>query len=75
MKRISTKTNIKPQKVYIKDMDSWKGKSVGLVLSKNQNQALLLSEGLIKAVQKAGKVDITIFPKAKVPVITITYLK
>jgi len=72
-KRISTKTNVKPQKVYIKDMDNWKGKSVGVVLSKND--ALLLSEGLIKAAQKTNKIDVTIFPKAKTPVITITYLK
>lgn len=73
MKRISTKTNVKPQKVYIKDMKNWKGKSVGVVLSKND--ALLLAEGFIKAAQKTNKIDMTIFPKAKTPVITITYLK
>jgi len=73
MKRLSTKTNVKPKKVYIKDMDSWKGKSVGIVLSKND--ALLLFEGLIKAAQKTNKIDITLFPKKKTPVITITYAK
>ena len=72
-KRISTKTNVKPQKIYIKDMENWKGKSVGVVLTKND--ALLLAEGLIKASRQTNKIDITIFPKAKTPVITITYLK
>lgn len=73
MKRFSTKTNVNPQKVYIRDVDNWKGKSVGIVLLKND--ALLLAEGLIKASQKATKIDLTIFPKAKTPVITVTYLK
>ncbi|NCO24985.1 hypothetical protein GW901_00460 [Candidatus Parcubacteria bacterium] len=73
MKRFSTKTNVKPQKVYIKDIDNWKGESVGIVLLKND--ALLLAEGLIKTSQKAKKIDITIFPKAKTPVITVTYLR
>lgn len=73
MKRISTKTNVKPKKVYIKNMKDWKGKSVGIVMRKND--ALLLAEGLIKAAQKTNKIDVTIFPKAKTPVITVTYLK
>jgi len=33
-KRKSTKTNIKPKKVYIKNKEKWNGKSVGLVLNK-----------------------------------------
>ncbi len=73
MKRISTKTNVKPEKVYIKDAENWKGKSVGLVLS--QDEALLFAEGLIKASRSAKKIDVTIFPKSKTPVITVTYLK
>lgn len=73
MKRISTKTNVNPKKVYIKDIDNWKGKSVGLVLDKND--ALLFAEGLIKAAQKTNQIDVTIFPKAKTPVVTITYLQ
>lgn len=72
-KRISTKMNVKPQKVYIKDMNNWRGKSVGIVLSKND--ALLLAEGLIKASQQTNKIDLTVFPKSKTPTITITYLK
>ena len=72
-KRLSTRTNVKPKKVYIKDMKNWKGKSVGLVLTKNN--ALRLAEGLIKAAQKTNKIDMTVFPKAKTPVITITYLE
>ena len=72
MKRISVRTNIKPQKVYIKDLANWKGKSVGLVLSKGN--ALLFAEGIIRAIQKSDKIDVTIFPKAKTPTITITYL-
>lgn len=71
-KRISTKTSIKPQKVYIKDLENWKGKSVGIVLSKED--ALRLAEGLIKAAQKANSIDVTIFPKIKHPTITTTYL-
>jgi len=73
MPRISTRTNVKPNKVYIKDMSNWKGKSVGVVLLKND--ALLLAEGLIKAAQKADKIDVTIFPKSRTPQITVTYLK
>lgn len=73
MPRISTKINIKPQKVYIKASRDWKGKSVGIVLSRNN--ALLLSEGLIKAAQKTRRIDMTLFPKRKTPVITITYIK
>ena len=73
MPRISTKTNIKPQKVYIKALRDWKGKSVGIVLSRNN--ALLLSEGLIKAAQKTRRIDMTLFPKRKTPIITITYIK
>lgn len=73
MKRISARTNIKPEKVYIKDINNWKGKSVGIVLSKEE--ALFLAEGLIKASRVSSKVDMTIFPKAKTPVITITFLK
>jgi len=73
MKRISAKTNVKTKKVYIKDITNWEGKSVGIVLSKND--ALLLAEGLIKASQQTNKIDMTIFPKAKTPVITITYIK
>ena len=73
MPRKSTRTNVKPKKVYIKDMKNWKGKSVGIVLSKNS--ALRLAEGLIKAAQETNKIDITIFPKAKTPIITTTYLK
>ncbi len=73
MKRISTRTNVKPEKVYIKDINNWKGKSVGIVLS--QEQALLFSEGLIKAAMVTKKIDVTIFPKSKTPVITITFLK
>ena len=73
MQRISTKTNVKPMQIYIKDKENWKGKSVGIVLSKNN--ALLLAEGLIKASQQTNKIDITIFPKAKTPIITVTYLK
>ena len=71
-KRISTKTNVKPKKVYIKDLINWTGKSIGLVLSRNE--ALKFAEGLIKASQNTDTVDITIFPKQKTPVITITYL-
>jgi len=73
MPRISTNTNVKPKKVYIKDMANWKGKSVGLVLSRND--ALLLAEGLIKASQKTNRIDVTIFPKSRTPQVTITYLK
>jgi len=73
MKRISTRTNVKPEKVYIKDMLNWSGKSIGVVLLRND--ALLLAEGLIKAAQKTNKIDITIFPKSKTPQITVTYLK
>lgn len=73
MKRISTKTNAKPNAVYIKDINDWKGKSVGIVFSRNE--ALLLAEGLIKAAQKTNKIDLTLFPKAKTPIITVTYLK
>lgn len=73
MKRISTKTNIKPQKIYIKDLDNWKGKSVGIVLSRED--ALLFAEGLIKGLQEADKLEVTIFPKVKTPIITITYLQ
>lgn len=73
MKRISTRTNVKPKKVYIKDMDNWRGKSVDIVLPKSE--ALLLAEGLIKAARVVDKIDIAIFPKAKTPVITVTYLK
>jgi len=72
MKRVSTRTNVKPQKVYIKDMKNWKGKSVGIVLSRND--ALLLAEGLIKAAQKTNKIDLTVFPKSRNPTITITFL-
>ena len=71
MPRISTKTNIKPQKVYIKDIEKWEGKSVNVILS--QNDALLLAEGLIKALQKTKRIDLTIFPKLQTPTITITY--
>lgn len=70
--RVSTRTNIKPLKVYIKGIKNWPGKSVGLVLSKDQ--ALLFAEGLIKASRSTNRVDVTIFPKAKNPVITITYV-
>lgn len=73
MSRISTRTNVNPKKVYIKDMASWRGKSVGIVLSKNG--ALHLAEGLVKAAQSTNEIDVTVFPKAKTPVITITYLK
>ena len=73
MRRISTRTNVKPRKIYIKNMEEWAGKSVGISLSKNQ--ALLLVEGLIKAAQKTDKIDITIFPKSKTPSITITFLQ
>lgn len=73
MKRFSTRTNIKPKKVYIKDKENWKGKSVGIVLSRND--ALLMAEGLIKAAQNTDQIDMTIFPKSKTPQITITYLK
>lgn len=73
MKRISTKTNVKPRKVYIKDMKNWQGKSVGVVLSKND--AMRFAEGLLKAAQNTDRIDITIFPKSKKPVITITFLK
>ncbi len=72
-KRISTRCNVKPTKVYIKDKENWKGKSVGIVLTKNN--ALLLAEGLIKAAQNTKSIDLTVFPKAKTPVITVTYLK
>jgi len=70
-KRISTKTNVKPKKVYIKDLENWKGKSIGLVLSRNE--ALKLVEGLVKASQNTDTIDITIFPKQKTPVVTVTY--
>jgi len=73
MPRISTRTNVKPKKVYIKDMLNWKGKSVGVVLSKND--ALFLAEGLVKAAQKSDKIDVTIFPKSKTPQITVTYIE
>ena len=73
MKRVSTRTNVHPEKVYIKNIEKWSGKSVGIVLSRNN--ALLLAEGLIKAAQKTNKIDITLFPKAKTSVITVTYLK
>lgn len=73
MKRYSTKTNVKPKKIYIKNKDTWEGKSVGIVLSKNE--ALLLAEGLIKASRVTNEIDVTAFPKAKTPVITITYKK
>lgn len=70
-KRVSTKTNVKPRKVYIKDLDKWAGKSIGLVLSRNE--ALKLVEGLVRAGQNSDTVDLTIFPKQKTPTITITY--
>jgi len=70
-KRISTRTNVNPEKVYIKDMPNWKGKTVGIVLSKNS--ALRLIEALVKAAQKTNKIDVTIFPRRKTPTITITY--
>ena len=73
MKRISTKTNVKPKKVYIKNISEWQGKSVGIVLSKSE--ALLFAEGLIKASRESESIDITIFPKSRKPVITTTYLK
>ena len=72
MRRVSTKTNAKPSKVYIKDSINWRGKSVGLVLSRNN--ALILAEGLIRASQKSDKIDVTIFTKAKIPTVTVTYL-
>lgn len=71
-KRISTRTNIKPKKVYIKDLENWTGKSVGLVLSRDE--ALKFVEGLAKASQNTDTIDVTIFPRQKTPVITITYL-
>ena len=73
MSRVSTRTNIKPQKVYIKDLYIWKGKSVGMRISKDN--ALLLAEGLIKAARKTKRIDVTLFPKKKTPVITVTYVK
>lgn len=72
MKRISTKTNVKPFRVYIKGISNWPGKSVGVVLFKND--ALLLAEGLIKAARATNRIDLTIFPKKKSPIITVTYL-
>jgi len=71
--RVSAKLNSKPSKVYIKNLESWEGKSVGVVLERNE--ALKLAEALVRVSREANNIDVTIFPKAKTPTITVTYLK
>lgn len=72
-KRVSARVNVKPRKVYIKDINEWKGKSAGLVLERSE--ALKLAVGLIKSSIESEEVDVTVFPKAKTPTVTVTYLK
>lgn len=68
--RASFGKNVKPTKVYINGLEDLPGKTVGLVLSRHSCMAL--AQNLIGAVRTTDKVDVTLFFKAKTPVVSVT---
>lgn len=74
MVRKSVRPNIKVHKLYMKT-SGWIGKTVGVQLK--TEHALRLCRAVLQGIENSptGLIDLTLYPRVKTPVFTVTWLE